>query len=100
MPFFPLNESKTNLEGAVAYKAIDFNKVKYNVTINEQTKTNYYYKRKEYACYDCIVSTNKMSSEQKTIKQILEENDTLKTIYNTALARERYNLDKVTKIFL
>lgn len=95
-----INESKTNLEGAVAYKAIDFNKVKYNVTINEQTKTNYYYKRKEYACYDCIVSTNKMSSEQKTIKQILEENDTLKTIYNTALARERYNLDKVTKIFL
>ena len=95
-----INESKTNLEGAVGYKAIDFNKVKYNVTINEQTKTNYYYKRKEYACYDCIVSTNKMSSEQKTIKQILEENDTLKTIYNTALARERYNLDKVTKIFL
>lgn len=86
----------------IGYKYGDFKKVKYEyINQNKEEVTKYYYRRQEYACYDCIVSTNKIN-ETATRYEILErsENETLKKKYYTALARERFNLDKPTKILL
>lgn len=88
----------SNIAGSITgYKAQDFRKVKYEVTYNGTTTTKYYYRRPEYACYDCKVS---LSFTETTIKDILNTNAVLKQKYYTALARERYNLDKVTKVFM
>lgn len=94
------NISSIDANNITGYKYADFKKVKYEVKdLNDNVITNYYYRRKEYACYDCIVSTNSIG-ETKTKQEILNANDALKRKYYTALARERYNLDKPTKIFL
>lgn len=89
-----------NADNYIGYKYADFKKVKYEIKDqNDNVITNYYYRRQEYACYDCIVSTNKFE-DTKTKYEILQNNASLKKKYYTALARERYNLDKPTKIFL
>lgn len=89
-----------NADNYIGYKYADFKKVKYEIKDqNDNVITNYYYRRQEYACYDCIVSTNKFE-DTKTKYEILQNNESLKKKYYTALARERYNLDKPTKIFL
>ena len=93
---------KSNSNNYIGYKYADFKRVKYETKdLRDNVVTNYYYRRREYACYDCIVSTNKIN-ETETKYNILERsgNETLKKKYYTALARERYNLDKPTKIFL
>ena len=84
----------------IGYKYVDFKKVKYEVKHqNDDVVSNYYYRRQEYACYKCIVSTNEIE-ETRTKYEILQTNQVLKQKYYTALARERYNIDKPTKIFL
>lgn len=89
-----------NNANIIGYKSSDFEKVKYEITDNnENTETRYYYRRPEYACYNCVVSTNN-SDNSKSISDILNENSSLKSAYYTALARERFNLDKVTKIYM
>lgn len=94
------NISSTDADNIIGYKYADFKKVKYEVKdLNDEVKERYYYRRQEYACYDCIVSTNNIG-ETKTRYEILNANDALKRKYYTALARERFNLDKPTKIFL
>lgn len=94
------NDSNIDANNIIGYKYADFKKVKYNsVNQNGEELTKYYYRRQEYACYDCIVSTNKIV-ETRTKHEILEGNEVLKRKYYTALARERYSLDKPTKILL
>lgn len=94
------NISSTDANNIIGYKYADFKKVKYEVKdLNDEVKERYYYRRQEYACYDCIVSTNNIG-ETKTRYEILNANGALKRKYYTALARERFNLDKPTKIFL
>lgn len=86
-------------KSVIGYKSSDFEKVKYEVTDNENTEIRYYYRRPEYACYNCVISTSN-SGTNKSISEILNENSSLKSAYYTALARERFNLDKVTKIYM
>lgn len=97
------NDSKIDVNSIIGYKYADFKKVKYEVKqTDDKTLTKYYYRRKEFACYDCIISTN-LIIEPRTKSEILGDkktNSNLKNKYYTALARERYNLDKPTKIFL
>ena len=96
------NDSKLDPNNYIGYKYGDFKKVKYAyVNQNMKEVTKYYYRRQEYACYDCIVSTNEIG-ETKTKYEILKDpaNEGLKKKYYTTLARERYNLDKPTSIFI
>lgn len=94
------NVSSIDANNIIGYKYADFKKVKYDgVDQNEDQIEKYYYRRQEYACYDCIVSTNNIA-ETRTKQEILNANGALKRKYYTALARERFNLDKPTKIFL
>ncbi len=80
----------------VGYKSQDFRKVKYEVnTGTGETAEEYYYRRGEYACYNCKIS---LAVEERELQQILNENPTLKQKYYRALARERYNLNKATAI--
>ena len=71
----------------VGYKSVDFEKVQ---NLNDTTK--YYYKHPEYACYTCIVnSLNEDTSLEELSPNLLKN-------YYTALARERYDLNKITKM--
>lgn len=88
-----------NNEKVIGYKSSDFEKVKYEITNNENTETRYYYRRPEYACYNCVISTSN-SDMSNNISDVLASNPNLKSAYYTALARERFNLDKVTKIYM
>lgn len=97
-----------NANNVTGYKSQDFRKVKYEVTeqtdaMESKPKTKYYYRRKEYACYNCIVSTHIEINDENsdTYTYVMKGTDAmLKQKYCTALARERFNLDKVTKIFM
>lgn len=96
------NASELDPNNYIGYKYGDFKKVKYEyVNQNMKEITKYYYRRQEYACYDCIVSTNEIG-ETRTKYEILKDpaNEGLKKKYYTTLARERYNLDKPTSIFI
>lgn len=87
------NNSSFNLSSIIGYKSSDFTKVKYETKDNNGNDVyRYYYRRPEYACYECIVDSSK-----NTELNISNESDDVKKLYYTALARERYNLDKVTK---
>ncbi len=79
---------KNNSSGPiVGYKSVDFKKL-----LNPEDKTKYYYKHWEYACYECIVAS---LDEDINIDNLT--NSELQAYY-TALARERYDTDKITKI--
>lgn len=71
----------------VGYKSIDFRNTK-----NSQDTTKYYYKHPEYACYTCIVNSLNEDVEVENLSQDLQK------AYYRALARERYDLDKITKM--
>lgn len=78
------------------YKSADFTKLRYEyVTQEDEDEYRYYYKRPEYASYGCVVDSTSSSLDLNSVR-----NPKVKQAYYTALARERYNLDKVTKIFL
>jgi hypothetical protein len=79
-----------NLTGSniVGYKSIDFRRLK------NTDETAYYYKHKELACYNCIV--NPLNEKLDVSSLSLE----LQKSYYMALARERYNLEKVTKMLI
>lgn len=83
----------------IGYKSQDFKKVKYE-GINEdgQNAYKYYYRRPEYACYECIVDTGGISEIDWS--NLNSASISIKQAYYTALARERYNLDKVTKVLI
>lgn len=88
-----------NDEKVIGYKSSDFEKIKYEITNNESTETRYYYRRPEYACYNCVISASN-DDDSKSVLDMVKENQNLKVAYYTALARERFNLDKVTKIYM
>lgn len=79
------NISENNLIG---YKSLDF-----KIVNNKEDGTKYYYKHPEYADYNCIINP---LNEDLDISKL--KNDNIKKAYYSALARERYNLDKVTKM--
>lgn len=84
------SNNSLDLSNIIGYKSSDFTKVKYEtIDDNGNDVYRYYYRRPEYACYECIVDSSRNTE--------LKLSDTVKKIYYTALARERYNLDKVTK---
>ena len=86
-------EELKNANNLIGYKSADFVRVKYETTVNGNDEYRYYYRRREYACYKCIVKSSKFD-----LSKLNEpEYSSVKTAYYTALARERYNLDKVTK---
>ncbi len=82
-----LHENVTNGSEVVGYKSIDFRR-----TQNTEDTTKYYYKHPEYACYTCIVNSLNEDVEVNTLPVELQK------IYYKALARERYDLDRVTKM--
>lgn len=83
----------SKLGNIIGYKSADFQKVKYEGKNAEgEDAYLYYYRRPEYGDYSCIVETY---VENEKI-----DNDKIKKAYYTALARERYSLDKVTKILI
>lgn len=67
------------------YKSMDFEKTK-----DLDNEGLYKYNRKELACYTCIV--NPLSEEQSTLDNKLKI-----ALYN-AIGKERYNLNKITKL--
>lgn len=76
-----------NGSGLTGYKSIDFRKLP-----DVEDKTKYTYTRKEYACYTCIVnSLDEDISLEELSSTVLKE-------YYHALAKERYELDKITKM--
>ena len=77
---------EVNNQNLVGYKSADFKLVK------DTSNNNYYYRHPEYACYTCIVNS---LNEQLPLSDL---NSNLKRAYYSALARERYNLDRVTKM--
>lgn len=94
-----------NADNVTGYKSQDFRKIKYEENKTDSngdtTEIGYYYRRPEYACYDCMVSTHGIANTNDNIYEYIKKcNDELKKKYYTALARERFNLDKVTKIFM
>lgn len=80
-----LKENITN--GIIGYKSIDFSQVRHSTD-----KEKYYYKHQEYACYQCIVNRLNEDIDVTKLNQVQ-----LKAYYY-ALAREKYDLDKVTKM--
>ncbi len=82
-----LQENVQNGSFVVGYKSIDFRN-----TQNSQDTTKYYYKHPEYACYTCIVNSLNEDVEVENLSQDLQK------AYYRALARERYDLDKITKM--
>lgn len=85
-----------NNDSLIGFKSADFMKLRYEaINENGDDVYEYYYRRKEYASYGCIVDSTNTTLDVANIKI-----DAVKRAYYTALARERYNLDKVTKIFL
>lgn len=86
-------------EIATGYKSADFKKVNYHK--DETTGAyKYYYRRPEYGCYDCIVDSYEVSTDQEDNSINSIPDGAIKRSYITALARERYNLDKVTKALI
>lgn len=83
-----LEENIKNGSSITGYKSLDFRRYQ-----NPNNNKEYYYKHRELACYTCIVN----SLNQDTEIQKIESSQLLKSYYS-ALARERYDLDKVTKI--
>lgn len=84
-----------NTTQLIGYKSADFMKLRYEaVDENGEDVYKYYYRRPEFASYGCIVDSTNTSLDLSNIQ------DKIKQVYYTALARERCNLDKVTKIFL
>ena len=80
----------------IGYKSADFGKLRYEyVTPDGEDEYRYFYRRPEYASYGCVVDATTSQLDVANIK-----NARVKQAYYTALARERCNLDKVTKIFL
>lgn len=73
--------------GLTGYKSIDFRRLP-----DAENKTKYTYKREEYACYTCIVNS---LDEDVSLEEL---SPTLLKEYYRALAKERYELDKVTKM--
>lgn len=89
------DEIKEN--STTGYKIGDFEKIKYEITNNEEqvVDTAYYYKHNELACYKCI---NGSLNNEKIIYDYVRSNDTkpeVKTSYFTSLARERYKTTKL-----
>lgn len=85
-----------NTTQLIGYKSADFVKLRYEyVNQNDEDEYRYYHRRREYADYACIVDSTNTALDLEKIS-----NSKVKNAYYTALARERYNLDKVTKIFL
>lgn len=77
----------------IGYKAVDFEKIRYTITNSlGESEIRYYYRHSELSCYTCIVNTldNALDINLLSNKQ--------KQAYYMALARSRYELDKVTKI--
>ena len=88
-----------NLNITKGYKSQDFKKVKYEGKNDDgQDAYRYYYRRPEYACYECIVDTGGIS--EIDWGKLNSASSSIKQAYYTALARERYNLDKVTKVLI
>ncbi len=82
---------KTNINNGAniqAYKKVDFTKHR----IDGDNKIHYYYKHSEYGCYQCII--NSLNEELEISNLDIK----IKRIYYQSLARERYNLDRVTKM--
>lgn len=71
----------------IGYKSMDFRKFQ-----TSTDKTKYYYKHSEYACYRCMVNSLDDDMVQKDLNHHQLQG------YYSALARERYDLDKVTKM--
>lgn len=85
-----------NSASLIGFKSADFIKLRYEGKTEEgEDVYKYYYRRQEYASYGCIVDSTNTSLDVTNIK-----NPKVRQAYYTALARERCNLDKVTKIFL
>lgn len=82
-----LKDNVSKGSGLIGYKSLDFRKLQ-----NSNDSQLYYYKRPEYACYECIVNSLNEDEEISTLPPTL-----LKSYYS-ALARERYDLDKITKM--
>ena len=66
---------------------------------DQMTLSKYYYPRKAFACYHCLVEQNQVNPQSK--KAILEDphNSELAIRYYTALGRERYGLYRVENAF-
>lgn len=82
-----LAENVKNGSDLIGYKSIDFRRLP-----DANDKTKYTYKRNEYACYTCIVNS---LDEDVSLEEL---SPTLLKKYYSALARERYELDKITKM--
>lgn len=83
-----LQQNLNNGSTVVGYKSIDFSQLR-----NSKDKEKYYYKYPGvYACYQCIVNALNEDIDPKTL------NEKQLKAYYMALARERYSLDKVTKM--
>lgn len=81
-----LAQNVANGSSIVGYKSLDFKKVQ------NLDQEGYYYKHPEYACYTCIINS---LNEDVDLEQL---SPTLLKSYYSALARERYDLDKITKM--
>ena len=73
------------------YKIGDFEKIKYEITDEEEkvTDTNYYYKHNELACYQCINGNQSETTDIYTYVRSDSTDRNVKKSYFTALARER-----------
>lgn len=67
------------------YKSVDFEKIK-----DQDDETRYKYNRPELACYNCIVNPLKQNSVTLSSK--------LKRAQYNAIGKERYNLNRTTKL--
>jgi hypothetical protein len=83
-----INCSALSSNNIVGYKSIDFKR------LSNTAGTGYYYKHSEYSCYTCIVNT---LNDDLDVSKL---SDNLQKAYYMALARERYDLDKITKMLL
>ena len=82
-----LEENIKNGSAITGYKSLDFRRHQ-----NPNNKEKYYYKHSELACYTCIVNSLNEDTEIQDVPSEL-----LKSYYS-ALARERYDLNKVTEM--
>lgn len=98
-----LADEQDNITGAhfnINYNVKSMSYLITNEATGEQsTATKYYYPRKAFACYHCLVEQNQVNPESK--KAILgnAHNSKLATEYYTALGRERYGLYRVENAF-
>ena len=85
-----LEESINNNSHVVGYKSIELKRVQ-----NSLDHTKYHYKHPEYACYTCVVNSLNEEVDEEVFKKLPK---VLQESYYRALARERYDLDKITKM--